>query len=203
MGRRAVARLKDEPAPHAIRIPCRMTSHSNARAPVGVSDWAPAYLSALEVSLGQKIKAALAAGVTPRTVQRRRKIDAEFAAEERDRMELVKDAVESEITRRAIEGVTRKRYDRNGKLISEETEYSDMLLMRLAERTETGSWRQKQQIEQPPSITFKTRAERKAALDQMRAEIASRSPITALNGQSKSQGPNTPNKNAWALSGVG
>lgn len=157
-----------------------MKSHSNARAPVGPPDWARAYLSALEVSLGQKIKAAKAANVTPRTVQRRRKVDAAFAAEEQDRMEVVKDAVESEITRRAIEGVTRKRYDRNGKLISEEIEYSDALLLRLAERTETGSWRQKQQIEHGSSMVFATRAERKAALEKARSEIAQQASLPVI-----------------------
>lgn len=156
-----------------------MTSHSNARAAVGPPDWAPAYLSALEVSLGQKIKAAKAANVTPRTVQRRRKIDATFDAEEQDRMEVVRDAVESEITRRAIEGVTRKRYDRNGKLISEEIEYSDALLLRLAERTETGSWRQKHQIEHGSSMVFATRA-RKAALEKARSEIAQQASVPAI-----------------------
>lgn len=160
----------------------RMTSHANARAPVGPPDWAPAYLSALEVCLGQKIKAAEAANVTPRTVQRRRNIDAGFAAEEQDRMEVVKDAVESEITRRAIEGVTRKRYDRNGKLISQDIEYSDVLLLRLAERTETGSWRQKQQIESSLRFAYATRAERKAALEKARAELTQPVTCAAPNG---------------------
>lgn len=159
-----------------------MKSHPNARAPVGPPDWAPAYLSALEVSLGQKIKAAKAASVTPRTVQRRRKVDAAFAADEQDRMEVVKDAVESEITRRAIEGVTRKRYDRNGKLVSEEIDYSDALLLRLAERTETGSWRQKQQVESAQTVTFATRAERKAALEKARAAIAKETAVKAIPG---------------------
>jgi hypothetical protein len=58
----------------------------------------------------------MAAGISLRMVQLqlRRQADLQFAANERERMEVVKDAVESEITRRAIEGVTRKRYDRNG-----------------------------------------------------------------------------------------
>jgi hypothetical protein len=150
-------------------------SHANARTRDSINstlttspDWAPAYLAALEESLGQKIKAAKAAGITPRTVQRRRGTDEAFAREERERMEVVKDLVESEITRRAIEGVSRKRYDRNGRLISEEIEYSDLLLLRLAERTETGSWRQKHQIEHSEGLVFKTRAERKRALEQAR-----------------------------------
>jgi hypothetical protein len=169
---------------------CRVMSRPNARAPGGVGDWAPAYLGALEVSLGQKIKAAVAAKVTPRTVQRRRKTDAAFAAEECDRMEVVKDAVESEITRRAIEGVSRKRYDRNGRLISEEIEYSDTLLLRLAERTETGSWRQKQQIEHPEGLVFKTRADRKRALEEARVAISSARPEKS----------NALDKNAWRAS---
>lgn len=169
-----------------------MKSRPNARAPVGPPDWAPAYLSALEVSLGQKIKAAKAASVTPRTVQRRRKVDVAFAAEEQDRMEVVKDAVESEITRRAIEGVTRKRYDRNGKLISEEIDYSDALLLRLAERTETGSWRQKQQVESAQTATFATRAERKAALEKARAAIAHETVTRAAPGVANKSGVGIP-----------
>jgi hypothetical protein len=179
--------------------PCRLTSHLNARAPETivsptVADWVPAYLAALEESLGQKIKAAKAAGVTPRTVQRRRATDEAFAREERDRMEVVKDLVESEITRRAIEGVTRKRYDRNGKLISEEIDYSDALLLRLAERTETGSWRQKQQIEHSEGLVFKTRAERKRALEQAKLAIGSVRPKTGKS--------NALDKSAWRASGV-
>lgn len=183
-----------------------MTSRNNARArdPVGFAsstpaDWAPAYLAALETSLGQKVKAARAASVTPRTVQRRRKNDAVFAAEECERMEIVKDAVESEITRRAIEGIRRRRYDRNGKLLSEEIEYSDVLLLRLAERTETGSWRQKSQLEHYVGTAFKTRAERKEALAQARAALH-QGTGTAGNGTSKKMvKPVSP---LWRPSGV-
>jgi hypothetical protein len=140
------------------------------------------------------MKAAKAANVSARSVQRRRALDPVFAAEERERMEIVKDAVESEITRRAIEGVTRKRYDRNGNLISEEIEYSDMLLLRLAERTETGSWRQKQQIEHSEGLVFKTRTERKRALEEARLAMTSVRPETEKS--------NALEKNAWKVSGA-
>jgi len=136
-------------------------------------DWAPAYLNALEASRGQKKKAAEAAHVTLRSVQRRRLTDSSFLANERERMSIVKDVVESEITRRAIEGVTRKQYDRNGRLISEEIEYSDNLLLRLAERLETGTWCRQRKIEHAGKISFPTRADRKKALAE--ARIAMRS----------------------------
>lgn len=154
---------------HAKR---RTTSPPYARArrssASSAPDWAPAYFAALEVCRGQKTKAAKAADITPRSVQRRRLNDHAFATAENERMQFVKDVVEDEITRRAIDGVVRKRYDRNGKLISEEIEYSDTLILRLAERLETGTWRQKQQIEHGGEIGYATRAERKKALAEAR-----------------------------------
>jgi hypothetical protein len=49
-----------------------------------------------------------------------------------------------------------------------EREYSDQLMLRLLERLETGTWRQKQQVEHSGSVTFKTRAERLSALEAAR-----------------------------------
>lgn len=55
-----------------------------------------------------------------------------------------------------------------------ERQYSDSLLLRLLERLETGSWcqKQQQQIEHGSPGAFATRAERKAALEKARAEVA-------------------------------
>jgi hypothetical protein len=180
-------------------VVCRTTSLPNARArESGASStpvWAPAYFAALEVCCGQKTKAAKAAGVTPRSVQRRRVNDNAFAAAESEHMQIVKDIVESEITRRAVDGVVRKKYDRNGNLVSEEVEYSDTLILRLAERLETGSWRQKQQIEHSTPGMFKTETERKAALQEARRLAGRLTPVAELTSRSG----NGPAKNGQGI----
>jgi hypothetical protein len=50
---------------------------------------------------------------------------------------------------------------------------------------ETGSWRQKQQIEHSGGMTFKTKAERQAALEKARAVRDGRPiPVEAIHGRS-------------------
>lgn len=149
------------------------SSPAYARARGANSSWIETYLGELEQH-GQKCKAAKAAGVTIRAVQKRRNSDPAFTREETDAMAVAKDLVESEIFRRAIDGVQTVVIYKDGKIITTKTEYSDQLLLRAAERLETGSWRQKQQIEHSAAtaLQFPTRAARKEALERARAEMA-------------------------------
>jgi hypothetical protein len=166
----------------ANTIPARRhVSPSNARVPSpqyrrDVVDWAPAYFAALEAS-ARKAASAKIAGITLRSVQRRRETDAAFAAEELSAMTVAGDMIEDEITRRAIEGIEEPVFGSGGKgvgtiQVGTIRRFSDTLLLRIAERTETGSWRQKQQMEHSTPGMYATRAERKADLAKMRAEIA-------------------------------
>ena len=70
-------------------------------------------------------------------------------------------------------------------------------MLRYLVKLETGSWSEKRVLgHQGGGMTFKTRAERVAALEKMRAAMKQQAPATALNG------PNALAKNAWARSGV-
>lgn len=134
------------------------------------ADWISIYLSELEQHC-QKETAARAAGVCLRTVQRYRKENRSFAEAEADAMAVAADLVESEITRRAIYGTTTEQRHRDGS-VTVKTQYSDLLLLRLAEKIESGRWRQKQLIEHSGSHkTFATRAERVAELNKVRREM--------------------------------
>lgn len=147
------------------------------------ADWAPRYLKALEITGGNWTKAAKHAKVGITTVYDRRQRDPEF---ERDEVSVVTRSVkvlEAECIRRALDGVRKIRFQpRTGKVLYEQ-EYSDTLLLRALEHSETGSWRQKQQIEHSGGMTFKTRAERKEALEKARA-AEKQQPVAALNGRS-------------------
>lgn len=147
------------------------------------ADWAPRYLKALEITGGNWTKAAKAAKVGITTVWQRRQRDSEF---ERDEISVVARSVkvlEAECIRRAIDGVSKIRFQPQTGKVLYEREYSDTLLLRALEHSETGSWRQKQQIEHSGGMTFRTRAERKAALEQARATMQQQ-PVTAINGRS-------------------
>ena len=143
--------------------------------------WMQGYLVALEANGGQLVAAARTANVNYKTVFRHRQKDAAFETAEREVMQMAKHAAESEATRRAIEGVEEIYTTKDG-TVHKTRKYSDTILLRLLEKHETGSWRQKQQIEHSGGVTFKTRAERKAALEQARA--AKQKPVTAINGRS-------------------
>lgn len=70
-----------------------------------------------------------AVGVKDYGTVRRWRQDEVFDAAFRDAEEEASDYLEAEARRRAAEGVTRHRYDKDGKLVSTETVYSDSLLM--------------------------------------------------------------------------
>ena len=105
--------------------------------------------------------------------------DGNFAADEAEVMLVARDMIEDEITRRAIEGIEEPIFGSGGAgvgtvQVGTVRRYSDTLLLRLAERSETGSWRQKQQIEHSAPGVFNTRAERKAQLEKLRQETRER-----------------------------
>lgn len=79
-------------------------------------------------------KSADAAGITPTTVERWRKQYPEFNSLCQEAYALFKSNLEAEIHRRAVEGVEKTIYDRNGEAVGTETKYSDTLLIFLAKR---------------------------------------------------------------------
>jgi hypothetical protein len=154
----------------------KVAQTNNARAqeagpsrPVGA--WIEPYLEAL-AGCGLKMVAYKAVGVTASTVMRRRGKDVGFAKREElaFRSALI-NVVEPAIMKRAIRGVKKIRYGRDGKILSIEHECSDQLALRLAERLETGTWRQKPQIEHSRAVGFRTRADRIKALAEARITV--------------------------------
>lgn len=163
-------------SPMALRVPAR-----DADAPPP-KKWEAAYLAALSINGGQKVGAAKAARVDFSTVFRHRESCARFETIERDALKSAFDVAESEAVRRAVHGVVSVYTTKDGKK-HKETRYSDTILLRLLEKRQTGSWCQKQQIEHSGGMTFKTRAERKEALEKARA-AEKQQPVAALNGRS-------------------
>jgi hypothetical protein len=148
-------------------------AHAQAKDMRGVGDpaWIKPYLESLAVQ-GYKMRAYRDAGVNASTVMRYRDRNPEFETREETAFrKALKNVVEPAIIKRATIGLRKVRYGRDGKILQIEREVSDVLVLRLAERLETGSWRQKQQIEHSGGMTFKTRAERKEALRQMAKEL--------------------------------
>jgi hypothetical protein len=148
-------------------------------------DWVAPYLEELSINGGLKGKAATHAGTNRQRVMEHRERDPEFRALENHAMERSRETAEDEARRRAIEGMENIYTTKDGATRVVRT-YSDTILLRLLERQETGSWRQKQQIEHSGGMTFKTKAERQAALEKARAVRDNRpqAPVTATNGRS-------------------
>jgi hypothetical protein len=182
--RRGDATMQPGPATSVQRLNVR--AHGDIAGPDPVTEaarelglppaWLEPYLEGLALS-GLKKTACRLAKVNRSTVMRYRDAHPEF--ERREELAFKKalvNVLEPEITRRAVEGVRKVRYGRDGKILSVEREYSDQMALRLAERLETGSWRQKQQIEHSGGIGFKTAAERKDALAKARAELGIAAP---------------------------
>jgi hypothetical protein len=132
-------------------------------------------------------------------VWERRRVDNGFATAEDDAVKRAQRVLESEAVRRAIEGMKVVRFQpRTGKIFYD-LQYSDTLLLRLLEKNETGSWRQKHQVEHSAGVTFKTRAERLAALEKARAATANQptnSSLSELRGSkiSLTTNPETPHR---------
>lgn len=154
------------------------------------TSWHLRYLEILEESGGQKCVASKAAGVSLKTLAKHRKMLPAFEQAELDVLKLSLTFAESEAIRRATDGVEsiyrRIVKDKDGtETVHEHVEikYSDTLLLRLLTRLESGTWRDSKVVEANTTMTFKTRAERKAALEQARA-ATKQTPVTALNGRS-------------------
>lgn len=80
---------------------------------------------------GNRTQAARAAGLRLTAIDRWRKTDAQFAEAYDEALEEAADMLEVEARRRAVEGVERVRYDKDGKIVARETLYSDSLLSKL------------------------------------------------------------------------
>lgn len=182
------------PPPEAASSDARQMS---AR-PLAV-DWAPAYIASLSRS-ARKGAAAIAAGTALSTIRDRRKADPVFAAAELAAMEVAVDLIEDEITRRAIEGVEEPVYGSGGAgvgtvRVGSILRFSDTLILRLAERAETGTWRQRQQIEHGAPGAFRTHADlqaaiakRQEALAEVRAAMAADSAQSAASARGPESG---------------
>lgn len=120
---------------------------------------------------GQKVAAIKGCNLSLDTLCNHRGWFPEFHEAEKAAMKMADDVCEAEARRRAIHGVksTVTTTLKDGSVRTyEETKYSDTILLRLLEKNETGSWRQKQQIEHSGGVVFKTAAERKKALEEAR-----------------------------------
>jgi hypothetical protein len=173
---------RDEPN---VRVPATVTAPVIPPGPAPKLDWVAPYLEELSINGGIKGKAATHAGTNRQRVMEHRERDPEFRALENHAMERSRETAEDEARRRAIEGMENIYTTKDGATRVVRT-YSDTILLRLLERQETGSWRQKQQIEHSGGMTFKTKAERQAALEKARAVRDNRpqAPVTATNGRS-------------------
>ncbi len=90
------------------------------------------YLSHLR-KYGDRVCAANYVGMTTRQIDRWRREHPDFAVEEAQAEQDLRDAIEDEIKRRAIEGVVEQRFGPNGAVISLRR-FSDTLLLALAKR---------------------------------------------------------------------
>lgn len=109
----------------------------NARA----VEWADAFFAAFEDS-GLVTEACRRAGVGRSTVYDRRHNDEQFAERWADLEEEVTERMEVEAKRRAVEGVERRSYDKDGNLIREEQVYSDTLLIFLLKARRPNTYRE-------------------------------------------------------------
>lgn len=82
---------------------------------------------------GDRVCAANYVGMTTRQIDRWRREHPDFAVEEDQACQKLKDDIEDEIKRRAIEGVVEQRFGPNGAVITLRR-YSDQLLLALAKR---------------------------------------------------------------------
>jgi hypothetical protein len=91
---------------------------------------------------GNATTAAEACELSRDTPYQWRKRDQKFRAAWEEAEIEATDRLEAEAHRRAVEGVTRNRYSRDGNLILEETVYSDRLLMFLMKARDPGKYRE-------------------------------------------------------------
>lgn len=87
---------------------------------------------------------AKAAGVSLETLRVYLKKDQDFAQQVQEIVEQGNMELEAEARRRAMDGVTRKKYDKEGNLLEEEQVYSDRLMEKLLEANNPEKFRPKE-----------------------------------------------------------
>ena len=93
-------------------------------------------------------------------------------------MEAAKDVYESETVRRAVRGVQKVWKKKDGTEVVE-TVYSDVLMVKLLEYSQTGSRSSKTSVELSQALTFQTAADRQAALEEARQRYLRDSAVDA------------------------
>lgn len=104
-----------------------------------------AFLTAF-AQCGSITKSAKAAGCCRQCHYRWMEEDPEYPRRFSDAAEEATEALEDEARRRAVEGVERKRYNKDGDLISEETVYSDTLLIFLLNGLKPEKYKQRADV---------------------------------------------------------
>lgn len=140
--------------------------------PPAPANWPDLYIDELTVC-GVMHMAAAVACVTVRGVYDRRERDQAFAKREAKALRDFRACAIAEITRRAVHGNEERIETGSGKSrrVVIRTVYSDTLLLRLVEYQETGSFRQKQQIEHSGGFaSLPTLADKKKRLEEAKRE---------------------------------
>lgn len=104
-----------------------------------------------------------AAGVSRSTVDRYRREDSSFAEAWAQAEEDAADHLEDAAYKRAVDGVSRRRYDKDGNLVAEEQVYSDTLLLALLRARRPAKFRDNQKIELDAKLDAKVTDESKRA----------------------------------------
>lgn len=133
-------------------------------------DWAPAFLEAFEAT-GLVIEAAQRAGVARSTVYKHRAEDEEFATAWQELEDDVVERMEAEAKRRAVEGVPRKSYDKDGNLIREEQVYSDTLLIFLLKARRPDVYRENVKVQHTGPNEGPVRHELDIAVPEVRKHL--------------------------------
>jgi hypothetical protein len=137
--------------------------------------WEEVYFHVLSES-GQKLKAAKEAKVPRTIVFRLVQADPTFAAREREALAVARDGFESEVVRRAIEGVAEARPGRSGGESITHVEYSDGLLVKILERHDP-AWDPKPAPPAAAVQTYPTAADRQRAIAEVSKIIAAKAAL--------------------------
>lgn len=109
-------------------------------------------------------KACSAAAIDRTMAYEMKRTDPEFALRWESAYEDGTDALEDEAVRRAMEGVEKNFYDKDGNVIRSETIYSDQLLLRLLETRRPAAWRARSTVEHTGTITLAAMVQRACEL---------------------------------------
>jgi hypothetical protein len=105
---------------------CRSCGHGEGG--VDQRDWAPDFLAAFETTGLVTRRAGVRTSAGRRCTSAARPTS-DFAAAWEELEEMIVERMEGEALRRAVDGVKRETYDKDGNLIRDETVYSDTLLI--------------------------------------------------------------------------